>query len=88
MFYAAHALLASKDITRSKHSGVHAAFGEFFVKTGLIEAEYSRLIYNAFDARLDSDYEMALTAEKESAVSILGDAKRFVARVHQYFDEI
>jgi len=28
MFYAASALLASQGISRSKHSGVHSAFGE------------------------------------------------------------
>lgn len=37
MFYAASALLASKGLSRSKHSGVHSAFGEQFVKAGLIE---------------------------------------------------
>jgi uncharacterized protein (UPF0332 family) len=37
MFYAASALLASKEISRSKHSGVHSAFGEHFVKAGLEE---------------------------------------------------
>jgi len=37
MFYAAGALLASKGISRSKHSGVHSAFGEHSVRTGLIE---------------------------------------------------
>jgi len=36
MFYATSALLASKGISRSKHSGVCSAFGEHFVKTGLI----------------------------------------------------
>ncbi len=36
MFYAASALLASKGITRSRHSGVLSAFGEQFVRTGLI----------------------------------------------------
>ena len=41
MFYAASALLVSEGIARSKHSGVHAAFGQHFVKTGLIETEYA-----------------------------------------------
>lgn len=37
MFYAATALLHSQGISRKKHSGVHSAFGQQFVKTGLIE---------------------------------------------------
>ena len=43
MFYAASALLASEGISRSKHSGVHSAFGERFVKGGPIEAEYAKM---------------------------------------------
>ena len=39
MFYAAGALLASRGISRSKHSGVHSAFSQYFVKPGLIEVE-------------------------------------------------
>ena len=42
MFYAASALLASKEITRSKHSAVLAAFGEQFAKPGLTEADFPR----------------------------------------------
>lgn len=41
IFYAANALLVTQGLARSKHSGVIAAFRERFVKTGLIEAEYS-----------------------------------------------
>ena len=55
MFYAATALLASKDIARSKHSGVISAFGEYFVKTGLVETEYARILAHAFNLRLGSD---------------------------------
>jgi uncharacterized protein (UPF0332 family) len=43
MFYATSALLVSKGISRSKHTGVHSAFGEYFVKPGLIELQYSRM---------------------------------------------
>ena len=49
MFYATSALLASKGISRSKHSGVHSAFGEYFVKTGLIETEYVKMLGHAFN---------------------------------------
>lgn len=42
IFYAANALLATKGLERSKHSGVIAAFRQHFVKTGLVDAEFSR----------------------------------------------
>jgi uncharacterized protein (UPF0332 family) len=55
MFYAAIALLVSAGISRGKHSGVHSAFGQYFVKRGLIEPEYGRMLVNAFSLRVDSD---------------------------------
>lgn len=87
MFYAASALLASKGMSRSKHSGVHAAFGEQFVKTGLIEPEYARMLINAFDSRLDADYEVDSFLDSEVAEAILNDTKQFVARVERYLQE-
>jgi uncharacterized protein (UPF0332 family) len=87
MFYAASALLASKGISRSKHSGVHAAFSEHFVKPGLIETEYAKMLGHAFDSRLDSDYDVLFTAERALAEGILHDARRFVERVERYLGE-
>jgi len=37
IFYAANALLVTRGIARSKHSGVVGAFREHFVKPGLIK---------------------------------------------------
>jgi uncharacterized protein (UPF0332 family) len=35
---------------------VHAAFGEYFIKTRKINTEYGKMIVWAFEAQLDSDY--------------------------------
>ena len=55
MFYAATALLKSKAVERHKHSGIVAAFGEHFVKPGLFEAKFSRMLIRAFESRNDTD---------------------------------
>lgn len=88
MPYATNALLASKGITRSKHSGAIAAFGQHFVKTGIIEPIYAKMLGNAFDSRLDSDYDVAFSVSRSTAVDILEDARQFLSRVDQYFEEI
>jgi len=80
MFYAASALLASKDVSRSKHSGMHSAFGQYFVKPGLIEPQYARMLINAFNVRLDSDYEVRPALNRALAEDILRDAQKFVER--------
>ena len=48
MFYATTAVLGSRGLWRSKHQGVLSAFGENFVKTGLIDPNYGRVLHNAF----------------------------------------
>jgi hypothetical protein len=88
MFYAVSALLASAGISRSKHSGVHAAFGEQFVKSGLIEPEFAKMLGNAFDSRLDSDYDVLFAADEGLARGVLVDARRFVDRVEQYLRQV
>jgi uncharacterized protein (UPF0332 family) len=87
MFYAATALLLSQGISRSKHSGVHSAFGQHFVKSGLFEPEYSQMLVNAFRLRLDSDYEITPTSTKASAENILHDAEKFLERAKVYLQQ-
>jgi uncharacterized protein (UPF0332 family) len=56
-FYAARALLATKSLDSSKHSGVIALFQQHFVKTGLIDPAVAKTLPRAFEKRLETDYE-------------------------------
>jgi uncharacterized protein (UPF0332 family) len=87
IFYAASGLLLIKDISRSKHSGVIAAFRQYFVKPKLIELEFSDIYGDVMEARVDSDYDMAFDADPTTAAERLSDARRFVERVIQYLQE-
>ena len=87
IFYAANALLATKGLERSKHSGVIAAFRQHFVKTGLIEVEYSRFYGTTMDDRHLGDYSLEeLTYDK--ARRDLEWAERFVDRMEQALREM
>jgi len=87
MFYATNALLISNGIERSKHSGVLSAFGEHFVKTGLIESEYAKMLGHAFSSRLDSDYDIAFLSDELLAEEIAESAQKFIDRIEQYLQE-
>ncbi|HIQ06047.1 MAG TPA: HEPN domain-containing protein, partial [Anaerolineae bacterium] len=87
-FYAASALLLTRDLTRSKHSGVLSAFRQHFVKPGLIEVEFSDAYGEAYDLRLIADYEIVGTADEAQAREVLHNAHRFVARVADYLAEV
>lgn len=87
IFYAANALLRTRSIIRSKHSGVMAAFRQYFVKPGLIEVQYSRIYGRVMDDRHASDYDVETATEPERAETDWEDARRFVDRVEQYLKE-
>jgi uncharacterized protein (UPF0332 family) len=61
---------------------------ESTLKTGLIEDEYAKMLGQAFDSRLDSDYDVAFTAGRTLAEEVSRDAQRFVDRVEQFFRQV
>ena len=81
MFYATTALLGSRGLWRSKHQGLIAAFGEHFVKPGLIEPRYGRILHNVYQARLDSDYAPHPDLDEASATEAVNEAEDFVNRL-------
>jgi uncharacterized protein (UPF0332 family) len=56
MFYEVLALLHTKDLSSSKHTGVRALFNEHFVKAGIVPVELGRLFSRMYDFRQKSDY--------------------------------
>ncbi|HEY52471.1 MAG TPA: HEPN domain-containing protein [Caldilineae bacterium] len=84
IFYTANALLATQGLSRGKHSGVIAAFRQYFVKPGLIEAKYSRTYGRLMDDRHGADYDLETDVEPEQAAVDVENARQFVARVKLY----
>lgn len=87
-FYAATALLLSLDLTRSKHSGVMAAFREYFVKPGFFPVDDSRTYGEAFELRNITDYEMLGQADETQAQAIIENANRFLERCEDYLEKL
>jgi uncharacterized protein (UPF0332 family) len=87
IFYAANALLSTKGLERSKHSGVIAAFRHHFVKTGLVPAEYSDFYGAAMQDRHAGDYGLVPLSE-ELARRDLERAERFTRFVEQTLREM
>jgi len=87
IFYAANALLATQGLSRGKHSGVIAAFRQYFVKPGLIETEYSRTYGRLMDDRHGADYDLETDVEPEQSAVDIENAHQFVVRVKQYLQQ-
>jgi uncharacterized protein (UPF0332 family) len=84
MFYALLALLATKQLGTSKHSGAISLFDREFVKAGLFPRELSRALHLAFERRQRYDYGEMVPLSEEVAEDTLVDAQTFVARIEAY----
>src|SRR5438552_8854669 len=78
-FYAARALLATKTLDSSRHSGVIALFQEHFVKSGLISTDVARALPRAFEKRQTSDYGDFSEPTSEEVLSLRDQVQAFVA---------
>ena len=78
MFYAAQALLSEIKLQFRKHSGVHNALAEQFVKPGLIDKRYHRWLVAAFNKRIAGDYSIDSDLRNEDASLLIGQAHEFL----------
>lgn len=88
IFYAANAMLSTKGLERSKHSAVIAAFRQHFVKTGIIEADYSDIYGAVMEDRAEGDYDIEFAPGVELAERDLERAQRFLARIERALQEM
>lgn len=77
-FYAARALLATREVDSSKHSGVIALFQRHFVKTGLVDPGTAQILARAFAKRQMTDYADFATVTSEEAVEMRGAVEEFI----------
>ncbi|MEN6425422.1 MAG: HEPN domain-containing protein [Phycisphaerales bacterium] len=78
MFYCGLALLASKGLGASKHSGVLSLFNRYFVKTGEFSVEDGRHLQEAFDLRQSSDYREFIHIGTSQAQETIERAETFL----------
>ncbi len=79
-FYAAEQALLAMGETRSKHSGVLAAFERLVVREGEIDPAVGRLLRSLFRRRNEADYGTAPASERDADEAVR-DAERVVDAV-------
>ena len=78
-FYAARAMLATRGLDSSRHSGVIALFQEHFVRTGLVATDIARALPRAFEKRQTSDYGDFSEPSSDEILSLRDQVRVFVA---------
>lgn len=81
MFHAVRALLALEGFDTRKHSGIISHFNHYYVKSGIIELEYSKMLTTAFKFRNDSDYDDFFVASADDAKLQYQNANKFIKRI-------
>ncbi len=87
MFFAAEALLLTKNLVPKSHSGLIALFGDYFIKTNVFPKEMGRQINRAYDKRLIGDYGTSIIIDKTEAQDLLKIGKEFIDRIINYLEE-
>jgi uncharacterized protein (UPF0332 family) len=82
MFRVAEAFLLVKGLAFSKHSAIHAAFGEHFVRTGIVPAELHRASIHGMEVRQTGDYDYMKEVPRGSS-GIDGERGAFPPSRHQ-----
>ena len=86
-FYLAQAALATKDISRSKHSGVIAALGEHLTKKGPLPEALHKTFLKLYERRVTSDYSVEAVLSSDETKETLEAARKFAESVEIYLQE-
>lgn len=83
MFYVSQAFLLGKGLTFSKHGSLIAAFGQHFVKTGLIPAHFHQNLIKAYNKRISGDYTINSNLTNTEVATMISQAEEFIALAEQ-----
>jgi len=88
LFYGISALALKNNFSTSKHKQLIGWFNKNFIKTGLFDKTYSKLIYTAFENREKSDYDFLFMLTREEVENSFMLAKSFISNVTESIRKI
>lgn len=87
IFHGIRAVLALDSLDFKKHSVVIAKFRERYIKSGVFDISFSRIIGEAFDLGGECDYEDFYLVTKQEVEEQIQNASVFLKAVEEYMDE-
>lgn len=88
IFYEVIALLLTKDLSSSKHSGVRSIFNKEFVKTGIVPEKLGEFYNKMFEFRQRGDYEDFVEFEEVQVKQWLEEAENFINEIERIISKI
>lgn len=87
IFSAVRAVLASRNVDYSKHSGVIAYFQKEYIKTELFDKKYSKYLQQAFQIRNCCDYDDFYIVSQKDAVEQYQRAEEFLQVITDFVEK-
>lgn len=87
VFYAANALLLSKEIVCGTHKGIKNILSLHFIKTGLLDVCHGKSFNQLFINRQSGDYEDFIFCDLELFNSLRPKAEEFIKAVEKLLKE-
>lgn len=87
MFHIVKALLLTRGQTPSSHRGINILFNKFFIKTRIIDKEFSKLLLAVREERESSDYEPDEWPDAENALAVIRDARKFIKKCKEVLEK-
>jgi len=87
LFYTASALLLSRNLSFSSHSGVIANFGKEFARTQAMDPKFHNYLIESQDRRNIGDYGIITVVTEEQTREMLEWAKEFIEAAEEYLKQ-
>jgi uncharacterized protein (UPF0332 family) len=87
-FYAARALLATRELDSGRHSGVISLFQRNFVASGFVDRETAKALPRAFEKRQKGDYGDFSEVTAGEAQSVRDEVGRFLEACSRAIDRL
>ena len=83
-FYMVSALLMKSNLDSKTHSGTKTLFFKEFIKTGLVEKQWSEHYQQLFNLRTRGDYEDLITIDEEDVSPLLPETETFLGEIKKF----
>lgn len=84
MFYSLLALALQFNFETSKHQQLIGWFNKEFIRTGLIEKEFGRILRDAFENRTSGDYDTFVIFDQAEVLFLFTDMKSFIEQIEVF----
>lgn len=88
VFHAMRAVLVFDEFDSKKHSGIISEFRRNYIKTGVFNAEISKIVDIQFSVRTHSDYDDFYVISKAESINQLAEAEKMVDEVEKYLTNL